>query len=188
MIFYLVRHGQTDWNQEKRMQGHMDIPLNDAGIQQMNELADRIAEKGIQFDRMIVSPLKRAKKSAEIIVNKTKFNGEIIFDEDFIERSCGTLEGEVWTPELDLDDPRYKVETIPELNKRAQMAIDKYTFKEDERVMIVSHGAILTALRTVLSDYKLDFFDRTSPILQGNVLCCEIAEGKEKSIFNVFEE
>ncbi len=42
MIFYLVRHGQTDWNNEKRMQGHMDIPMNEEGIRQINELAEAL--------------------------------------------------------------------------------------------------------------------------------------------------
>ena len=42
MRFYLVRHGQTDWNNEKRFQGHRNIPMNEAGIQQIQELADQI--------------------------------------------------------------------------------------------------------------------------------------------------
>ena len=74
MIFYLVRHGQTDWNIEKRMQGHADIPLNETGIRQMNDLANRIAKAGIRLHRLVASPLSRAKQSAEIIVEKTGFS------------------------------------------------------------------------------------------------------------------
>ena len=185
MIFYLVRHGQTDWNNEKRIQGHMNIPMNEAGIRQINDLADRIAKKKVIFDKLIASPLDRAKKTAEIIMEKTGFPGEIIFDPDFIERSGGVLEGIVWRPDLDLDDPKYKMETITELCGRAERAIGKYTFSEDESIMIVAHGAILTALRTVLSGYKIDYFDRTTPVIQGNILCCE-KKGKGFSFFNVF--
>ncbi len=185
MIFYLVRHGQTDWNTEKRMQGHADIPMNETGIKQINELADKIAKEGIVFDRMIASPLERAKKSAEIIAEKTGFKKEIIFDIDFIERDCGKLEGAIWTPELDLDDPKHEMELIPELNKRAERALAKYDFAEDEKVMIVSHGAILTAVRTVLSDYTLDFFDRNEPVIQGDVLRIERKGGKMISAFNI---
>ena len=187
MIFYFVRHGQTDWNLEKRMQGHMNIPLNATGIKQINDLADKIVENKICFDRMIASPLDRAKVSAEIIAEKTGFEGGIIFDEDFMERSCGLLEGVVWTPELDLDDPRYKVEPVPDLCKRARKALDKYVFEKDEKVMIVAHGAILAATKTVLSEYRIDYFDRSVPIIQGNVMCCEIEEGKEPRFYNVFD-
>ncbi len=188
MIFYLVRHGQTDWNNEKRMQGHTDIPMNDTGVKQISDLGDKIVEKGIRFDRLIASPLDRARKSAEIIADKTGFKEEIIIDGDFIERSCGILEGEIWTPELNLEDPKYEVETISELCKRAQRALDKYEFDENESVMIVSHGAILTAVRTVLSDYTIDYFDRAEPVIQGNILCCERKEGEGMSFKNLFEE
>lgn len=183
MIFYLVRHGQTDWNNEHRFQGHRNIPMNEVGIQQINDLADRIVMEKITFDRMIVSPLDRARKTAEIIADKTHFSGEIIYDEDFIERGCGDLEGEVWSPELDLEDPKHNMETIPELCDRAQKAIEKYTFSKDERIMIVSHGAFLTALRTVLSDYKIEYNDKTVQVIQGNVLCCKKEEGEE-TVFN----
>ena len=186
MFIYLVRHGQTDWNNERRMQGHKNIPMNEVGIQQINDLADRIVETGLRFDRLISSPLDRARKSAEIITEKTGFNGDIEIDDDFIERSNGLLEGEVWTPDLDFDDPKYKIESIPDLCKRAERALEKYSFGKDERVMIVSHGAILSAVRTVLSDYKIDFFDNTVSVIQGNILCCEKEDGKETSFYNIF--
>ena len=187
MLFYLVRHGRTDWNAQRRIQGRKDIPLNAFGIKQINDLADKIVEGKISFDRMIASPLVRAGKSAEIIAEKTGFTDEIVFDEDFMERSNGLLEGEVWTPELDMDDPKYKVETISDLCKRAQKALDKYTFGKDEKIMIVSHGAFLTAVRTVLSDNKIDYWDKTIPVIQGNILCCEKEEGKEAVFYNMFE-
>ena len=187
MIIYLVRHGQTDWNIEHRMQGHADIPMNDTGIQQISHLADKIVEEKIRFDRLISSPLKRARKSAEIIAEKTGFKEEIVFDNDFIERSCGTLEGEIWTPELNLDDPKYKIEPIAELCKRAKRALDKYTFDDDEKIMIVSHGTFLTAVRTVLSDYTIDFFDSTAPVIQGNILCCERNIESGTSYYNLFQ-
>ena len=132
MFIYLVRHGQTDWNNERRMQGHKNIPMNEVGIQQINDLADRIVETGLRFDRLISSPLDRARKSAEIIAEKTGFNGDIEIDDDFIERSNGLLEGEVWTPDLDFDDPKYKIESIPDLCKRAERALEKYSFGKDD--------------------------------------------------------
>lgn len=65
MDIYLIRHGETDWNKEKKLQGVTDIPLNAYGI----ELAEKTAEglKDVPFDRIYTSPLIRAKKTAEII-------------------------------------------------------------------------------------------------------------------------
>ena len=65
MKLYLVRHGETEWNHLRKMQGQMDIPLNEYGI----ELAEKTAEgmKDIQFDRIFASPLVRAKKTAEYL-------------------------------------------------------------------------------------------------------------------------
>lgn len=186
MIIYLVRHGQTDWNNERRFQGHRDIPLNEAGIRQINDLADKIAGEKIVFDKLITSPLDRAGKSAEILAQKTGFNKEIIIDEDLIERDCGALEGVVWSPDLNPDDPKNKMETIPDLCERAKRAIEKYNFSEDEKIMIVSHGAILTAVRTALSGNRIDYFDNSIPVIQGNVLCCRIEKGKDTEFFNLF--
>lgn len=186
MKIYLARHGQTDWNNEKRFQGHRDIPMNETGTRQMEELAARINEIGISFDRIISSPLERARKSAEIISEKTGYTGTIVIDEDFIERDCGILEGTVWTPGLDFDDEKYGFESIPELLNRARRALCKYTFSDDENVLIVSHGAILAATRTVLSDGRIDYFDKSVPVIQGNVLCCEIKDGKETVFRNLF--
>ena len=186
MIFYLVRHGQTDWNNERRFQGQLDIPLNETGIQQIRELADRIVEAGVRFDTMLASPLIRARKSAEIIAEKTGFQKEIIFDELLMERYCGILQGEIWHPGLDLDDPKYEMETIPELCDRAERALGRYTFSDDERIMIVSHGGLLTALKAVLSDHKMDYRNKSVPVIQGNVLCCVKEKGQEAVLYNLF--
>lgn len=186
MVFYLVRHGQTDWNIERRFQGQTDIPMNETGIRQISDLAQRIVRSGIRFGKLIASPLIRAKRSAEIIAETTGFPGEIIFDKDFMERNCGALEGQLWTPDLDLEDPAYGVETEQALMERAERALAKYGFSKDERIMIVSHGAMLSAVRTVLSDHKLDPHDSTVPVIQGNVLCCVKEEGKEAVFFNLF--
>lgn len=186
MKIYLARHGETDWNKEKRFQGHRDIPMNETGIRQIEELARRIREKGITFTGIISSPLERARKSAEMIAEKTGYSGSIVTDRDFIERDCGILEGTVWKEGLDLNDPSYGLETIDELIDRAGRALGKYSFSDDEDILIVSHGAILAAVRTVLSEGSIDYYDRSVPIIQGNVLCCEKEDGKETVFHQLF--
>ncbi len=186
MTFYLVRHGQTDWNKEQRLQGEKDIPMNDEGIRQMEELADKLVQIGIKIDVLISSPLGRARKSAQIIADRIGFTEPIIIDSDFLERNFGSLEGVRWTPELNLKDLEYHVESVSDLCDRATKALRKYTFTADMNVMIVSHGAMLAAVKYVLSNGEIPYEDRSVPIIQGNVLCVETVLGQELRFNNLF--
>jgi broad specificity phosphatase PhoE len=62
---FLVRHGQTDWNAERRWQGHADPPLNERGRAEARVLADRLAGRGLR--RVYSSDLERARETAEIV-------------------------------------------------------------------------------------------------------------------------
>ena len=84
---------------------------------------------------------------------------------------------------MKFEGPHYRLESVSEVCDRAKKALEKYTFPEDARVMIVSHGAMLTTVRTVLSDGQLSYEDRSIPIIQGNVLCCENTHGKEPRFY-----
>jgi len=61
----LVRHGETDWNRERRFQGHADTPLNEAGRAQAAALADTLREEGLTA--VYTSPLQRAAETAAIV-------------------------------------------------------------------------------------------------------------------------
>ena len=65
MKIYLIRHGETDWNLEQRLQGATDIPLNENGLELARETAQGLKE--VPFDLIYTSPLKRAKQTAEIL-------------------------------------------------------------------------------------------------------------------------
>lgn len=71
MKIYLIRHGQTDWNTEGRIQGSYDSELNENGIRQAKELGARLLESQVNFSRIYSSKQKRAYKTAEIISNIT---------------------------------------------------------------------------------------------------------------------
>ena len=86
---YIMRHGRTDWNVLKKLQGRTDIPLNEEG----RAMAENAREeyKDVHFDVCYCSPLVRARETAEIVLRGR--NIPIIFDERLIEMSFGIYEG-----------------------------------------------------------------------------------------------
>lgn len=89
MKILVVRHGQTDWNIERRVQGITDIPLNQKGIEQAYVVKEKLREEKI--DLCFSSPLKRAKQTAEIINAERKI--PLKLDESLIEIQYGKMEG-----------------------------------------------------------------------------------------------
>ena len=90
-VFYIFRHGQTDYNVEKRVQSFLDIPLNVQGIAQAKELAKNLAK--IQFDCIYSSPLSRSLQTAKIVVNNRPI--KIITNPGLRERNFGILCGKI---------------------------------------------------------------------------------------------
>lgn len=90
MTIYLVRHGETAKNREKRLQGRSDASLNDNGIQQSEQVRDFFVNQGICFDKVYSSPLKRAVQTAQIIAGD---QAEIFTDDRLLEMDYGPYEG-----------------------------------------------------------------------------------------------
>lgn len=146
MRILIVRHGETEWNKEKRVMSRFDAPLNENGLLQAEEIRNKLLTEKI--DLIICSPLKRARKTAEII-NRNR-NIPIIYEEGFIERNFGTLEGcpiesinfnEYWDYYKNLNDNN--VETMKDMFDRVYKTLDKL-IKEynDKTILIVSHGGV----------------------------------------------
>ena len=89
----LLRHGETVWNKENRIQGHLDSPLNDVGIAQAEALAERLA--GETFAALYSSDLGRARETAERIASRT--HHRIILDPGLRERNLGLLQALIRT-------------------------------------------------------------------------------------------
>ena len=87
--FYLFRHGQTDWNLEKRCQGHTDIPLNESGLKQAEELSLKFNQ--IPLEAIYSSDLKRAIQTAEVL--SLKKNIPLLISEHLREFCLGSAEG-----------------------------------------------------------------------------------------------
>ncbi len=88
MILHVIRHGETDYNTQLRYAGSTDVPLNNVGIKQAEDLAKILAET--KFDVIVSSPLKRAFKTAQIIKQFQNDTPLIIMNE-FAERNLGVL-------------------------------------------------------------------------------------------------
>ncbi|GMG59077.1 unnamed protein product [Ambrosiozyma monospora] len=68
---FLVRHGRTEWNIKKILQGHQDISLNETGQQQAEKVAERLAD--FKFDQIVSSDLIRCLETMQPIINKNRF-------------------------------------------------------------------------------------------------------------------
>jgi len=155
MKICLMRHGETDWNSLGKFQGIEDIPLNIAGIEQINEAAKYL--RNFNWSIIITSPLSRAKTSAEIIskeIGDVKVQEEI----DFIERDYGKASG--MTPEeRKLSFPGgiwTGAEPHDKLQNRTINALMKYIKKYDgENIIIVSHGGVINSMLSYFSNNEI---------------------------------
>jgi uncharacterized phosphatase len=156
VTFAFIRHGQTNWNRDDRLQGSSDIPLNDFGRQQA---ADAIAVlAGTQWDAIVSSPLSRARETAEIIAAGLGIELGPSYDE-LIERHYG--DGEGATAEIIAEqwpDHQYPgLESLDSVIARAKVALDTIAATYgDKNVVIVCHG---TLIRYTLSSLAGRSFD-----------------------------
>jgi len=155
MYVCLIRHGETDWNNLKIIQGREDIPLNNAGIDQIKETIEYL--KNINWKIIISSPLSRAKKSAEIIKDSIG-NIDIIEEFDFIERNYGKISGKTIeeTKKIFPDGIWTGIESNEMLQDRAINALKKYINKYNgENIIIVSHGGTINSILSHLSKNEI---------------------------------
>ncbi|MGO4236294.1 histidine phosphatase family protein [Pseudarthrobacter sp. YAF2] len=142
--FALVRHGQTDWNAERRLQGATDIPLNDVGRGQARDAVAVLAP--YEWDAIVSSPLSRAAETADLIAEGL---GRTVSRRipELTERSFGPAEGMQAGPELEaLRVPGgFKgAESEDEAAGRGLAALE--TLAEEfrgQRVLVVAHGTLL---------------------------------------------
>ena len=92
---YIARHGLTDWNLVPKVQGVTDIPLNEQGIEQAKMLADYVQKSGIEFEKILYSPLSRAAETAKIVAQK--INIPLQVEPRLIEQNFGKWEGFEWS-------------------------------------------------------------------------------------------
>ena len=165
MRLYILRHGETDWNRELRLQGQTDIQLNEKG----RRLARLTAEgmKDIPFDLVITSPLSRARETAALALGGREI--PVICDERIMEIGFGVMEGgQVRNAEGVVTDasfynffydpanyvPQEGGESIKALCARTGAFLDELKTRTgwmDKTILISTHGA---AVRSILANIK----------------------------------
>jgi probable phosphoglycerate mutase len=164
---FLIRHGETDWNVSKRVQGHCDIPLNKKGTDQARLLGDEL--KDTTFHAIYASPLLRAYQTALHLASEDR----IITDARLKETCYGIYEGLQWSEfytRVGRHLEQYQqlpvkqkllfkfdnsAESYFEVYTRAKACLDEIVLKHPgEQIAVVAHGGLIKSLLSTLQDIE----------------------------------
>ena len=147
MQLYLVRHGETDWNLQRRIQGSTDIPLNDTGRAQARETGRLLARRS--WDAIYASPLTRAFETARIIAGEVGLPGPTAVPE-LVERNYGAVEG-MTGDEIEASYPNNA--DVPGREEREAVVLrvlpallDIANRHAGQSVLVVGHGGVIRSI------------------------------------------
>ncbi len=151
-----VRHGETDWNREGRMQGWAPVPLNRTGREQATATGRWLAER-YEFDRVLASDLLRTRETTELLLETV--DAPATFEAAWRERGLGVYQGltyeavEARFPEFGLGEAAYTAtEAVPEGGESLRTVEERVTDRfealrgGDETILLVTHGGPLCIL------------------------------------------
>ena len=160
MNIYIMRHGQTNLNKEKRYNCRIDEDINDIGEKQAIEKIEEI--KNLNIDIIFCSPMKRAIHTMNLI---NTANIPVIYEDRLMERIGGVLTGTI------LDDYYYEefynyysknivdgLESLPELFNRVHSFISELEKRTENNILIVTHGAVAKAIQFYFEEIPKDGF------------------------------
>jgi broad specificity phosphatase PhoE len=139
----LVRHGETDWNADGRLQGQTDRPLSDFGRTQAHKLAEELAAE--KLEAIYSSDLARARETAEIVAGH--FGLPVSFDPDLREKDWGTWEG---LTAVERDRVEFVGESTEAHEKRILRALRRISEAHPDggSVLVVTHGGSMRRVQT----------------------------------------
>lgn len=177
---WLIRHGETDWNAQQRLQGWADIPLNETGKNQALAVRRYIQSQQLHVDHVISSDLIRAAETAQIafdlpLSQVTRYNS-------LRERNYGVYEGELWqelmavdtqnVPEINLRSPTQDIpqgENLTVFNTRILNAFNELSQNyAGKRLAVFAHGGVIDIVWRQLNQVDL-FTQRPQPIPNASV-------------------
>ena len=149
--FYFVRHGESEWNVEKKICGITDIPLTDKGREQARITAAKILEMGIKADEIWCSPLKRARETAEIIAGITGFPLRV--EPRLIEQNFGSYEGKHWNTQEFFESKQHFADDYDGGESMLRVAQRIYNVIDDVKssgktLILVAHNGIFRSVRS----------------------------------------
>jgi uncharacterized phosphatase len=147
---FLVRHGETEWNRERRIQGRTDIPLNETGRAQARATGALLARR--RWDAVLASPLSRARETASLIALELGLPGPELID-GVIERNYGAAEGLNFH---EVDERFPEGTEVPGRESREEVAervvpalVELARQRLGQSLVIVSHGGAIRAALSV---------------------------------------
>lgn len=183
MAIFMVRHGQTNWNVARKTQGKTDIELNETGLEQAKIVSQKLKDE--QIDLIICSPLKRAKKTAQII--NEELHCPIIYEEGISERAFGEFEGTTVNPndmekmwDYQKNSKYCEIEPMKDFFERVYQTLDNAIEKYPEKnVLLVAHGGVSVPVYCYFNGIPKDR-SLTELFLEN----CEVAKYNYNSNFN----
>ena len=163
-----IRHGETTWNAERRMQGHIDIPLNTTGMGQAKRLANALTQTKYSFDAIYSSDLERALHTANAVANALSL--AVQTTPQLRERNVGQLQGlllseapvllpEIWQSHIarELDHDLGGGESIRAFHQRMQGVLELFLRQHrGQSILAVSHGGSLDMIYRIVTQQALD--------------------------------
>ncbi|HJB18327.1 MAG TPA: histidine phosphatase family protein [Candidatus Bariatricus faecipullorum] len=192
MKIYLIRHGETDWNKLRRLQGQADIPLNEFGRQLARETEPAL--RNVPFDRIYTSPLKRARETAELVTAGR--NLPIIEEPRLKEMGFGEFEGLCCREEgWNIPDPGFRDffnapekyrppkggESFQQVSDRLESFLKElYATEElqDKTVLLSTHGAALCGILRLIKKNPMERYWDGGVHKNCAVTIVEVKDGK----------
>lgn len=165
-VICLVRHGETDWNNKRRIQGRKDIPLNKMGTLQAKDCQNFLRD--FDWNIIVTSPLQRAKQTAEIINEELQL--PLVIMEEFIERDYGDIEGltiedrKKYFPNFDCSNQ----ESFELVRERVMTGINRlHELYKNQKIIVVAHGGVIKILLNSL--FKEEVISRKNGLSNGGM-------------------
>lgn len=166
--FCLIRHGETAWNKERRLQGHTDIPLNEQGLEQARQLGISLRHRELPFTALYSSDLQRTRQTAAPLVSLTGLAPRL--QPALRERHYGCLQGKTYAEaeqHLPMVFAQYRArkpdfvldggESLRQFQQRIQTCLETLAAEHHgQSILVITHGGVLDIMYRLATGMALD--------------------------------